>query len=937
MKKLFLFLSLLFLSFSLFAQKINIKGNIKDSAQVVIPIATVMLLSPVDSSLVQYTPTDDNGAFELRNVPSAQYILKIACIGYKNYIQNLNVTYSLNLGTIQLKDEILKEVVIVGEKNPITIKKDTIEFNAGSFKTRPNASVEELLKKLPGVEVDREGNIKAQGQDVQRILVNGKEFFGSDPKTATKNLPADVIEKIQIMDRKSDQSTFTGVDDGQKMRTINLETKNKDKKMSFGKIMGGIGNDNRFESKGNYNVFDKNNQLSFIGMGNNVNQSGFSFSDYMDFSGQGQGMGGGGMAGAFGGGGGGRGMMGGGRASAGAMGMNLNFGANANGGNFGVLQNIAGGINLNKQISSKIELNGSYFLSSVNNLIDKTQNRETFLPSSSFIASQNDNQRNINYNHRLNMTIDYKIDSLKSLKFTGNVGYNQGENTLNSNAVTLNNLDILQNNNERNTLNNSEGLNFNLGLLYRQRFLKKGRTFSTNLTATGNNQNQNGNLNTINRFFVPSNFNLAFIQANTQVNYGSGYGIRSTYTEPLTQKILLEVNHQLQRNENESSRNVFDVNGDVRTINSNLTNAFDNIFQFNRIGTNIRFTEKKYNFSVGASGQFSTLEGNFSNGTSVSRNFNNVLPNARFNYSFSASKSLNFNYDTDIREPSIQQLQPVLNNTDPLNISTGNSNLRPEYNHRVNLNFYRFNVVSFTNLFTGINASYTENAITTSQTITENFVRTSQPVNTRGSWNLVNYVNYGFRIDKKNRFNIGTNITLNQSINLLNNQESNINQQNLGGNLRYDLTLDDKFDLTLRGDWSNQQTRYDFNANQNQTFFNETYTLQSNLNLGTKAWISTDMNYIIYRSLTSDFYQELPLWTTSISAFVLKGNKGELKFSVVNILDRNLGITQNAGVNYIQQERIASLGRYFMVSFTYSLSKITKPTERKGMQRMMIR
>ncbi len=928
MRKIFLLVIFLLLSLSVFAQKFSIKGNLKDSAQVVIPVATIMLLSPTDSSLVQFTSADDLGAFNMQNISPAQYILKITSIGYETYIQNLQMTYSLNLGTIKMKEQMLKEVVINGEKNPITIKQDTIEFNAGSFKTRPNAAVEDLLKKLPGVEVDREGNIKAQGQDVQKILVNGKEFFGNDPKTATKNLPADAIDKIQILDRKSDQAAFTGIDDGQKVKTINLTTKNKDKKMSFGKFMGGIGTESRFEGKGNFNIFDKTNQISVIGMGNNINQSGFSVGDYMDFMGQGQGMGG------MGGGRGGARMMG--IDGAGSTGMPLNFNSNRNGGNFGILQNIAGGVNLNRQLSKKVELNGSYFLSTFNNLVDKSQNRETFVPNASFLANQVDNQRNVNYSHRLNMTVEYKIDSLKSLKFTGNAGYNQTENTLLSNAATTNNLDILQNTNQRNTINNSDGLNYNFNLLYRQRLRKKGRTISTNLTATGNNQAQNGNLNSINRFYTPTNFNIALLQGNTQNNYSQGYGIKTAYTEPLAAKVFLEINHQYQFNNNEVSRDVFDINGDIRTINTNLTNAFDNTFQYNRVGTNLRVTQKKYNFSFGASGQFSALQGNFSNGTSVRRNFDNILPNARLNYNFAMNKALNFNYDTDVREPSIQQLQPVVNNTDPLNISRGNADLRPEYNHRASLNFYKFDIVNFTNLFMGVNANYTKNAITTAQTVTENFIRTSQPINTSGSWNVMNYVNYGFRINKQNRFNVGTNVMFNQSINVLNNRESNINQQNLGGNLRYDLTLNDKFDLTLRGDLSHQTTKYDFNANQNQTFFNETYTLQSNLNLGTKAWISTDMNYMIYRSLTTNFYQELPLWTASISAFVLKDSKGELKFSVVNLLDRNLGVTQNAGANYIQQERISSLGRFFMLSFTYSLSKISKPTERKGMQRIMM-
>jgi hypothetical protein len=923
MKKILLIILVSLLFSNLYAQKITIKGVVKDTANAPIVGATVLLLKPSDSTLILFAPTQEDGTFFLKLQDAEPVILKISAISFSDYVQKIDTKIGADLGTIILRDATLNEVQVIGEKNPITIKKDTLEFNAGSFKTRPNASVEELLKKMPGFEVDRDGNVKAQGQDVQKILVNGKEFFGNDPKMATKNLPADAIEKVQVFDKKSDQAVFSGIDDGQKTKTINLETKEKDKRRSFGKFMGGYGTDNRYEGRLNFNSFNKVNQLSLLGMGNNINQTGFSFGDYMDFIG----MNNGGM---------GRGNM---RSfnmeDVGMGGVPLNFGGR-NMNSFGLLSNLAGGVNINQEISKNLEINGNYFLNSTNNVINKVQDRETFLPNNTFLASQTDNQQTQNYNHRLNLNIEYKIDTARSLKFTSNASYNQGNSNVTSFAQTIRDNNFLQNTNDRLNTNDNNGYNYNLNLLYRQRFRKKGRTFSTNLGASGSNQNQNGILNATNIFYNPNlpSVTLPLNQTNNQVNYANSYSIRSSFTEPLASKMFLEINHLYQINLNEVSRNVFDVVNDQRNINQQLTNAYTNTFDFNRIGTTFRLNNKKTNFSVGVSGQFSNLNGSFSNNTPISKSFNNILPSARFRYSFKQTQNLNIDYDTEVRAPSVQQLQPVINNTDPLNISKGNPELRPEYTHRGSISYVTFDPISFSNFFLMSNINYTMNSIVNAQTITENLVRTTQPVNTRGNLNIFNNVNYGFRVKKFNsRMNISANMNYTRGLNLLNNQESFITQQTYGTNIRYDFEWGEKLDFNLRTNLSHQQTQYDFNANQNQTFFNEVHTGQVNIGVTPSILLSTEMNYMVYRSLTNNFYQELPMWNASISSYILKDNKGEIKFSVVNILDRNLGITQSAGVNYLQQERIVSLGRYMMVSFTYSLSKVSR--KKNPMQRMI--
>ncbi|HEX8060604.1 MAG TPA: carboxypeptidase-like regulatory domain-containing protein, partial [Cyclobacteriaceae bacterium] len=285
-----------------FAQKFDVHGTLIDTLNNPLPSATIMLLNAKDSSLVNFGISDKAGVFNLKSVAHGKYIFKVSFVGYATYTQAVapeaGVT-TVDLGRVKLQPQYtqLNEVVVKGEVVPVTVKRDTIEFNATAFKTKANANVEDLLKKLPGIDVESDGTVRAQGEQVQRVTVDGKEFFGRDPKLATKNLPADAVDKVQVFDRKSDQSQFTGIDDGQREKTINLELKEEKRNGAFGTMMGGVGSDNRYQARANINRFTKGKQLSFLGMGNNVNEQGFSIGDYMNFSGGSSSlMGGGGAA-----------------------------------------------------------------------------------------------------------------------------------------------------------------------------------------------------------------------------------------------------------------------------------------------------------------------------------------------------------------------------------------------------------------------------------------------------------------------------------------------------------------------------------------------------------------------------------------------------------------------------------------------------------------
>ena len=920
MKHFFYFLLIIVPNLA-FAQ-ISVKGNVLDSTQKPLASATVMLFDAKDSSLVRLVRTLDGGNFEFKNLRTKPYFVKITFVGLQVFQKTLaNADGLVDLGNILLLPvpKQLNEVVIRGERAPITIKKDTVEYNAGSFKTQANAVVEDLLRKLPGIEVERDGTIKAMGQKVERVLVDGKEFFGKDPKMASKNLPADAVDKVQVFDRKSDAADFTGIDDGNRAKTINIALKEDHKKMTFGALAAGAGPDGRFSTRANLNRFNKARQLSFIGLGNNVNQLGFSIGDYLNFSGDLQRIrnGGGGQ-------------------------IRLNFSDDDGAVPFntglrqnGFLTNWAAGLNFNDQLNEKSEVNGSYFLNSLNQQTERELNRENILPNGSLFSKQNAFQANRSTNQRLNFTVDTKIDSANSLKWTNYVNYAETSTFTNSNGQSLNqNSELLNGGTRQNlTAGNSVGLSSNL--LWRHKFSKKGRSLTANLALDLNNDDKTGNLNATNYFYTGKAISKidTIAQSNTQKGRRGNYGLTLTYTEPIAKRKYLELNYAFQGNRSEVLRDVFDLKRSERIFNPNLSNNFQTDFSYHRAGLNFRAVQKRYNFSTGIAVQESSLDGTLPlKNIDISRRFTNFLPNVRFNYDIAQSKRLGLNYDTNVQQPNINQLAPVVDNSDPLNVYVGNEALRPEYSHAVRLNYNSFNAFDFRSLFVYIDARYTTNKIKDAQNTDEKGRRTVQPVNVANDLSLTANASVGFRIKPlRSRVNFSPSANYARGLGVINNVTNTTQTRILRANLKVEFLpknekWKDKFELSLGADVSHNQTLYSLSGAFNQAYFNQTYTGEAIINLPKNWNARTDMNYLIYNFGGSGFEQRLPLWNASVSKLFLKNNRGELKLSVVDILNQNIGIQRVAQQNFIQDERIRSLARYFLLTFTYNLKYGAAPS-----------
>ncbi|MBL7858499.1 MAG: TonB-dependent receptor [Cyclobacteriaceae bacterium] len=920
MKKFPSLILLCVLSFAGFAQKYSIKGQVTDSTAAPLPSSTIMLLNPKDSSLVNFGISDTKGFFEIKNVAKGTYQLKITYTGYAPYVKKFTTSESdaeVQLGQLRMLPitKELAELVVRGERAPVTVKRDTIEFNAGSFKVSTNASVEDLLKKLPGIEVESDGTVKAQGEQVQRVTVDGREFFGRDPKLATRNLPADAIDKVQVFDKKSDQAVFTGIDDGQTEKTINLELKEEKRNGAFGNIMGGAGTEERFQAKASINRFSKGKQLSFLGMANNTNEQGFSIGEFMNFTGGSQQM---------------MGASGGGRVTIQIGGDNsssvpLSTGGRQN----GILTNYAGGVNFNRDLSKNTILNSSYFYSNLNQDIAKSVDRINYLPQGSYNFNQNTKQLSQGDNHKVNLTLDHKLDSANSLKFTANATYSESEQNAITKSKTMTPDNMLRNESVSRTYNAQDNLSLSSNLLFRHRFAKKGRSLSANLTLGLGQTDSEGNLQSDNQYYDNAEEQQEIRQTNTQSTQTQSYGANVTYIEPLGGRKYLEASYNFRTNRNEVDREVYDIENGLPVTNIKLSNLYSSNYIYSRPGINFRMNRQKYSLTMGAGYQQTQLKGDLVQQDitqSIDRTFQNVLPSIRFNYDFSNFKHIRFDYETAIQEPSITQLQPVVDNSDPLNIYVGNPALKPAYSHRGVLNFTTFDPGRFINFFAFLTTTYATNAITNSQTVNDSLVRVTQPVNVKDNLNVSANVNVGFPIKKLNsRVNVGPTASASRSISLLNDQENTTRQQTVGGTVRYNFSYKDFITVDLSANLSHQQTHYEFDTQQDQVFFNKTYRAETNLNFLKNYAFNAGFDYLIYDSKTSNYSQTIPLLNLSMSRFILKNKSGEIKLALINAFDKSLGVTQSATSNYYQQETINNLGRYFMLSFTYALNKQLNP------------
>ena len=921
MRKSYLLLLLFGFTSVIYAQKNGtIKGVAFDTiSKQPVTMATISILEKKDSSLVTFSMTDAAGKFELKGLPNGEYRLLITHVNYhssNNYFTISDAEKNKDFGNVTMSDKakVLSEVVVGNDAPPVTMIGDTVQYNAGSFKVQPNANVEQLLKKLPGVKVDKDGTVTAQGEKVNRVLVDGKEFFGNDPKIATRNLPADAIDKVQVYDKQSDQAQLTGFDDGNYEKTINLKLKKDKKKGVFGKVMGGAGDKERYEGRFNVNSFKGARQMSAIGMGNNTNAEGFSFMDILNFTGALNQMrqGGGGNV---------------------SIGMSTEEAASYGMGprNAGINTSFGGGINYNNLIGTKLDLQSNYFYNRFNPQSTTKVLRQTTSNNLTNIDNELTQADNLNNSHRFNLNLLYQIDSMHSIRITPSLSLQESSNKslrIFSQEQSTGNM-ISDGIND--TKANNEGYNFRNDIIFRKKFNRKGRTLSLSLNTSLNESDGDGSQMLIRNTYSNGIINRrdTLNQNNTITGNLKGYNARAVYTEPLWKRTLLELSAGRSNSRSTSEKITYDFDknsGKYNDLNETLSSDFENTYGYTNAGFRMRKQGRKYNYALGINWQRAELEGKIISGTKdsiITKDFRNILPSASFKYNFSRFRNFTLNYQASTNQPTMSQLQPVPDISNPQWIREGNPDLKQETRHTFRGNLNLVSPYKNKNFFMFFTAMLIGNKIVNYDSLNfTNGIRKSKPVNVDGAYNLNGSISYSMPLRfMKATMEISSRINYSNDKQYFNGLENRIKTLNLGPSFRLDVNPTDKLSLMFGSEFSLNRTEYSQQTSQDNNYFSQEYSTSVDYQLPKNFFLSTDFTYTINTQRAEGFNTNIPLWNASFSRQFLKYNRGEIKLSVYDLLNKNVNVSRNTGQNSIEDREVNTLRRFFLLSFTYSLTK----------------
>lgn len=876
--------------------------------------ARIALLSVADSSIITGVSTDESGFYSLQ-VTSGTYILKVSMFSYVDQFRKVNLKDEREVYNFQLVSDatLIEEVSIEARAIRVEQKGDTTQYNADAFKTNPDASVEDLVAKMPGITIEN-GVVKAQGEQIKKVYIDGEEFFGDDVAAALKNLPAEIVSKIQVYENASEQSRFTGVSDGNEAKALNIVTKPGKSQGQFGKIYAGYGYPDLYLGGLNVNIFKGTSKLSIIGMTNNVNQQNFSSEDILGVSGSTSERGG-----------------------SRGQGQGENYMVNQQ---RGISQTHSIGLNYSDKWGSKTRFTGSYFFNASNNNNTQLTNREYVLSAQNGqLYDEEYSSKTRNFNHRLNMKIDLQLDSLNSLVITPKLSYQGNNRDRSTIASTQSNELALLNSINNLTFSENNGINAGLSVLWRHRFMKPKRTLSINLNGNYTNRTGSNGQESYSYFYnaMMGDSLRAINQFADNLNAGYTTSARLSYTEPLGKFWTNEVNYTPSFNWSNADKRTlnFDpITGVYSDLDTLLSNVFVNKTLVNEMGTGFGFKKEKVNLQFGANYQNTLLLNNqeFPVDRNVKLVFNQLLPNFRFRYDFTKTKSLNVNYRASTRTPSIDQLQNVIDNSNPLSLSSGNERLKQQYNHRLFARFNLTNVTKGSNFYVFMSGEMANNFITnstiiaTSDTILEggvNLARGSQfrkPVNLEGNWATRAYVSYGFPITKLKlnmNFNLGGGYG--STPGLINNvvNKSNTTNANAGIVIASNISANIDFTVGYTFNYNNVQ-----NTRQNRA--NNEYFVQNvsaRFNWIIKERLVFNTNYVLnaYAGLGDAFNQTIMVWNAGLGYKLLKDKSLEIRLSVFDILNSNNSIVRNVTESYIEDVQSRVLNRYFMITATYNL------------------
>jgi hypothetical protein len=915
------------------AQNAQITGTVVDSTDKSPVVGAYVAVSrDTPDAKPEYVTTDEKGKFSFNGLTKkTTYQIKISYLSYNDLIRKITVDSDVqNLGTFELTEAVanLKEVKVVGQVTAMEQKGDTTQFNAAAFKTNPDATTEDLIQKMPGITVTN-GTVTAHGETVNRVLVDGKPFFGEDAALTLKSLPAEIVDKIEVFDKLSDQAQFTGFDDGNAQRTINIVTKADRKVGQFGKLFAGYGLDNRYQAGGNVSYFKGNQRISLIGLSNNINNQNFSSQDLLGVTSSGNS------------GGGGRGAGGGG---------SNNFMV---GGQSGITGTNSLGLNYSNKFGTKVDVTGSYFFNRTNNTNDQTTRQEYFLQGGGGNQFYNDTSRtsSTNMNHRVNFRIEYNINKSNTLIITPRLSFQDNNSasmkvglTSLANGSLLNSADI-------NRTNNTSGYNFGNDILYRHAFAKRGRSISLNVNTQMNDRSGVGRLYSKNLYFTNLEMPGDTInQENLTSSDGTTLGSNLVYTEPVGKNGQLQLNYNFTLSNSNSARETYNLNFDdnsYASLDTLLTNNFDNRYTTNRAGISYRLRKNEWTSNFGVDFQNANLYSQqlAPRNATVDQTFTNVLPSFMLMYRSKSGTQFRTFFRSSTNQPSITQLQNVVDNSNPLALTAGNPNLKQEYRNNLNVRYSLAGASRPYSLNAMIFVTQTNNAIVNSTFIArqpttlpngivlEEGAKLTSPINVDGSWNARSLIAYGKPVAPlKLNVNVTTGFNYVRSPGVINNVSNFSNTYAVSQGLVVSSNISENLDFTLSYSGNYNVVRNTIQPQMNNNYYTSGISGRVNWIFGKGFVVQTDVNNQSYRGLGEGYNQNFTLWNASVGKKFLKNNAGELKLTVFDILKQNNSISRNVTETYVQDMTSQVLTQYAMLTFTYTLrnfGKMPTPTNRR--------
>ncbi len=927
MRKIIL-LSLLcsFFSAGAWSQQSAVQGTITDTVNKKNLYRTsIVILRQSDSTMVGYTRSTQDGSFKYNLQEPGKYIIQIGHPGFADYSDTFSIVSNTPfiLGDISLtpRSKLLEEIIVKKTIPAIRFKGDTLVFKADSFAVKAGASVEDMLKIMPGFQVDKNGQITAQGQRVQKVLVDGEEFFSDDPTIATKNLLANMVDDVEVFDKKSDQAVFSGVDDGEKTKTINLKLKEDKKNGYFGKLEGGTDFKNYFNNNAMLNYFKGKKKISGFGIMSNNGKTGLDWQENANYGGN-------------------SGNMESGMSDDGGMYFMMNNNDEFGGSNFygeGIPSSWSAGAHFsNKWDADRQHLNGNYRFNKLNN--DATVNTKTqyILPDTLYYQNQLNKTYNSRMRNRLEGIYEVTLDSSSSLKITANGSLGENTNYNQFNTESLNEENQQVNSSERFTTNNGTSQAINSTLLYRKRFKGAGHTMSVTLRQDYNNQPGEGFLKADNRFFdEQGNIVRQDIIDQRKINNNRINNIngRISYTKPISKRSYLEFNYTLANNRRNSDRQTYEKTSPNDPKYDEevelLTNNLDYNTWSNTGGINYRYAKpKKFNFSIGGSvSQNNLYQKDLKRDTSVKYNFLNFFPQANANFTLKKNKNIGIRYNGSTQQPTIEQLQPIVDNTDPLNVYIGNPDLKLAVNHNLGLNFGGYDFLSESGFYINANVNITQNAFSTRDVVDSLGRRVYQTVNVPLTLNANSFFDYNFKIKKTPwSFSAGYNLGYTKNVNFINGEENTIKSGRAGVNASIRFYKDKKFSASTYSvftyNFSESSIRTDIKTN----YWIQRHDVDMTVFLPWKLELTGELS-INLRQKTSVFdnNNNVYLLNAWIDKKLLKNDPLRIRLYAFDILNQNKGFRRNINTNFISERTYNTFQRYLMISVIWNFNKNGKP------------